>query len=158
MGRAQRLIRTGADPILKTPCVPVAPGENLSELFADMEFVCKRLKGVGLAAPQVGSNKQVIYLLTNLSVSVRGVFMLNPELISVSAETNVQDEGCLSYPGIFKAIARPNSVRIRYETPTRERKERELHGYAARVFCHEFDHLQGICKVGDSSYPPAVAA
>ena len=61
MGRAQRLIRTGDDPVLKQVCEAVGPGEGL-KFLEEMAHVCRKLNGVGLAAPRIGVSKRVIYV------------------------------------------------------------------------------------------------
>lgn len=151
-----KLIRTGDDPILKVVCEPVAPGESIADLLDIMDRACKRSKlGVGLAAPQVGVAKRVILVRTSANGSIKWFAMVNPEILEMGSDVQVGKEGCLSYPGVWKMIPRYRYVSVIYENKNRVRKAINLYGFDARVFQHEYDHLQGICKVGDDSFPDA---
>jgi peptide deformylase len=74
--------------------------------------------------------------------NIIGVF--NPMIVDYSEETVVYEEGCVSYPGIFLKIKRPRSVRVRYRNWEGEANTIRFDGYTARVFQHEYDHLNGI--------------
>jgi peptide deformylase len=150
--KIDRLIRKWDDPILKQVCEPVRAGDDLSFLEV-MEKVCRKAGGVGIAAPQIGVAKCAIYLLLNNGRGIRGEFMLNPLIAWASAETDVQEEGCLSYPGIIKRIQRHTYISVQFQRVIGGRLQLErCGGYRARVIQHEVDHLKGICKVGDASY------
>lgn len=141
---------------LKTVCVPVAPGDDLGYTMRTMEIVCKRgsTRGAGLAAPQIGVTKRLIFLNVPINGTIRGQFMLNPVITARSENTSVKEEGCLSYPRISKRIRRSTSITVEYETVRRERAVEEITDpWRARVIQHEVDHLDGICKVGDADYP-----
>lgn len=149
--KAHKLLRTWDDPVLKQVCAPVAEGERL-DFLDTMEKVCRKAPGVGLAAPQIGVAKRVIFTLCkNARGTIAGRFMLNPEIIEKSEDTNVAVEGCLSYPGVQKRIARHNAITVRYEDIARNLHTRRFVDFEARVIQHECDHLDGICRVGDGS-------
>jgi peptide deformylase len=156
MTKADRRIRTGDDPVLKQVAAPVLPGENIAPLMESMEWACKKSKiGVGLAAPQVGVSKRVIFLYCRDSRgSVKGRFLINPVILHASEETDVEKEGCLSYPGIRKAIRRHRAVTVEYLNERRVTRTLDSSWFEARVIQHEMDHLEGVCKVGDPDYPP----
>lgn len=149
-----KYLRKHNDPVLRTPCAPIEPGEPLP-FMETMERVCKKTRiGVGLAAPQIGVSKRVIFLnCADGKGTVRGRFMLNPVVTGASEATNVKSEGCLSFPGVYKNIARPDWVDVDYLDERRRPRKERAHGFLARVICHEVDHLDGICKVGDPDYP-----
>src|SRR4051812_40435210 len=113
MGRAERLTRTGDDPVLKQVCDAVAPGERLTFL-EDMELVCRKLRGVGLAAPQIGQAKRVILVRAGATPGAiaPSAFMINPVIVKRSDETDVGDEGCLSYPGVTARVERHDWVEV----------------------------------------------
>jgi peptide deformylase len=149
-----KYLRKHGDPVLRTVCAPVEPGEPLPFMLT-MEKVCKKTKtGVGLAAPQIGVTKRVIFLnCADAKGTVRGRFMINPVIVAASQEQNVKSEGCLSFPGVFKNIARPDWIEVEYLDERRRPRKERAHGFPARVICHEVDHLDGVCKVGDPDYP-----
>lgn len=151
--KIDRLIRKGDDPILHRPCEAVAPGERFD--FADtMERVCRKAPGLGLAAPQVGVAKRVIFTLCpDARGTIRGRFMVNPVITWHGGVMDLQEERCLSYPGIAKRIRRYVDIRVRFEDVDRRVREHDFAGLEARVVQHEVDHLDGQCKVGDASYP-----
>ncbi len=69
--------------------------------------------------------------------------MINPEVIEESEETNVKDEGCLSIPGIYESVKRPDWIVIRYRDENYVEHEEKITGFAARMTLHEYDHLDG---------------
>ena len=77
--------------------------------------------------------------------SIIGVF--NPLIVNYDEETVVYEEGCVSYPGLFIKIKRPRSIRVRYRGWNGEAGTSKFEGYTARVFQHEYDHLQGVLFV-----------
>jgi peptide deformylase len=144
------------DPILKRVCDPVARGEQIDATCDLMQRVCKRgsVLGAGLAAPQIGVAKRLIFInCPNQRGTIHGQFMLNPLIVERAQEEETDEEGCLSYPGIFKLVPRPVWIRVKYQTVQRAEREEQVHGYRARVICHEIDHLDGICRVGDPGLP-----
>lgn len=146
-------IRIGNDPVLKQVCTDFLPGER-SEWIEDLIKTCKKSKtAVGLAAPQIGITKRVFYLYCrDEKGNIKGEVVINPVILSESPEKTVEQEGCMSYPGIYKDIERPREIVARYETwPTRQVVERTIVDYKCRVFCHEFDHLNGECLIGGDS-------
>jgi peptide deformylase len=146
------LIRKGDDPILKQVCTPIEPGEPLPFLEL-MERACRRASnGVGLAAPQVGHARRVIFTLSRNGMGDLGQFFINPVIIWRSKETDVAEEGCLSYPGITKRIRRFSEIRLAFLDRARRPHEVLFRGFPARVIQHEVDHLDGICRVGDPSF------
>lgn len=151
----KQLLRFGNDPVLKMVCVPVAPGEPLADLMDLMQRAIKQgSNGVGLAAPQVGISKRVIFTkCRDWRGTVRGRFFINPEIFELSVRTEVEKEGCLSFPGVYKAVRRPVQIILRYEDERRFVRTQGFLDFHARVIQHEIDHLNGICKVGDPTYP-----
>lgn len=132
----------------------MARGERIEELCETMENVCKRgsRRGVGLASPQVGKAVRLIYVnCRDESGAIRGRFMVNPTITSTATTTNIEREECLSYPKRWKRIARPDWIEVSYLTTGRMPRTLRATGYHARVICHECDHLEGICRVGDDS-------
>jgi peptide deformylase len=99
--------------------------------------------GVGLASPQIGVSQR--FFVMDAGGKVRKV--INPEILSFGNSTAEMEEGCLSLPGISMRVRRSKRIAVRYQNETGETVREELKDYPARVFQHEFDHLNGILFV-----------
>ena len=137
---AIRTILTEGDPKLTKACHPVTKfDQKLADLLDDMVETLEASGGVGLAAPQIGILRRAVVVDTGEEF----LELVNPEVIETSGE---QDgiEGCLSVPGVYGFVKRPNVVTVRAQD--RDGKSFEVHGtgLTARAFCHELDHLEGV--------------
>ena len=108
-------------------------------LINDMLDTLYEKMGVGLAAPQVGVLKKIVVI----DVGEGPIVLINPEILEASGE-QTGEEGCLSVPGKWGIVTRPNHVKIRALNEDMEEFELEGEGLLARAFCHEIDHLNGI--------------
>ena len=136
---AIRKILTAEDPILRKKCRKVDEiTPRILTLLDDMADTLYDSGGVGLAAPQVGVLRRVVVIDTGDGL----IELINPEICSADGE-QTDAEGCLSYPGRYGMVTRPNHVTVRAQN--REGKSFEISGDAllARAFCHEIDHLDG---------------
>ena len=135
-----RKIMTVKEPCLHKVCRPVEKFDGkLHRLLDDMKETLTEANGVGLAAPQVGILRRVVVVDTGEEM----LELVNPELLETSGE-QVGSEGCLSVPGKYGIVKRPNYAKVRaYD---RDGNEFEVEGeeLMARCFCHELDHLDGI--------------
>ena len=111
---------------------------RLWELLDDMKETLEDAGGVGLAAPQVGVLRRLFIVDTGEEI----LECINPELIEKSGE-QVGAEGCLSVPGKYGIVRRPNVVKLRAQDRDGEWFEAEGEELFARCFCHEYDHLDG---------------
>ena len=137
---AIRKIVIQGDEILNKVCRPVTEfNPKLHELIDDMRETLAEANGVGLAAPQVGILRRVVVVLNDDEEIIE---LVNPEIISQSGEQR-GPEGCLSIPGKFGMVTRPNLVRVRAQDRFGNWFEAEGEGLTARAFCHELDHLDG---------------
>ncbi len=139
-------IRKYGDPVLETPCEPVADfgSDELKKLAANMFETMYGNKGVGLAAPQVGVSKQ----LTVIDVSAgedpsAKLVLINPEIVSREGQ-QLGEEGCLSIPGFREDVRRAMKVKVRALDLDGKPFEVEGEELLARAFQHEIDHLHGI--------------
>jgi peptide deformylase len=107
--------------------------ERMSQLMVDAS-------GVGLAATQVGVLQRMFVFAPD---GDRILTLVNPELVSQSDETDVEDEGCLSMQGVTVSVERPIAVRIQGRDERGKKVAYDLEGMAARIAQHEFDHLDG---------------
>jgi peptide deformylase len=139
-----RKIVTFGHPVLHQAALPVRDiGQEIIDLARDMVLTMHAAPGIGLAAPQVAVGKRLITV--DLSVGEKPeelIVLLNPELLETEGEA-VSEEGCLSVPGVHENVRRP--ARVVVKGTDLEGKERviEADGTLARVFCHEWDHLEG---------------
>ena len=122
---------------------------NLKGLIDNMFETLRRSEGVGLAAPQIGLPIRLFIIdldvLAEDEPKYKGYLhtFINPEIIEESQETTAMSEGCLSIPGINESVKRPAKVLVNYIDENGEEQERWLEGFEARVFQHEYDHLEG---------------
>ena len=136
---AIRQIREIGDDILEKQCKAV-PKMTLRTkiLIGDMLETMYEYHGVGLAAPQVGVLKQIVVI----DVGEGPIVLINPEIIEASGE-QTGEEGCLSVPGKWGIVTRPEHVKVRAFDQEMNQVELEGEGLLARAFCHEIDHLFG---------------
>jgi peptide deformylase len=122
--------------------------ENAEELEKQMiEFMIAN-RGIGLAANQIGITKNVFVMGSNNIPGFPLPFAIfNPKILEVSNETDLDQEGCLSYPDLWLQVKRPKSIKVEYQNSKGDLITAEMDGYVARCFQHEFDHLQGVCFV-----------
>ena len=139
---ALRKIYKEGEAILKKKAKPVTKFDNrLALLVGDMIETVKDANGVGLAAPQVGILKRIIVIDAGEDMGV--VELINPEIIRRIGE-QVYYEGCLSYPGYYGNVGRPQTVVVRAHNRNGEETIYEADGLYAVACCHEADHLEGI--------------
>jgi peptide deformylase len=121
---------------------------NSESLEKDMcEFMISS-NGIGLAANQVGIAKRVFVMGSNNIPGFPAPFALfNPKIIEASTEMVLDQEGCLSYPGLFLTVKRPSWIVAEYQNSRGDTIEAKFEGYLAKCFQHELDHLDGICFV-----------
>ena len=137
---AIRKIRYIGDDVLGKPCKPVKKmTPSLQVLIEDMFETMYDANGVGLAAPQVGILRRICVI----DVMDDNPFVLiNPEILETSGE-QTDDEGCLSVPGIHESVKRPVKIHVKYTDENLKEHDEWIDGFLARVFQHEYDHLDG---------------
>lgn len=136
---AIRQVREIGDEILTKECKNV-PKMTLRTkiLIGDMLETMYEHNGVGLAAPQVGVLKKIVVI----DVGEGPIVLVNPEILETSGE-QTGEEGCLSVPGKWGIVKRPEHVKVRALDQDMKPFEMEGEGLLARAFCHEIDHLFG---------------
>jgi peptide deformylase len=137
------------DPRLKQVAKPVDKVDaEVRRLMDDMLETMYKAPGIGLAAPQVGVLKRVIVIdIAREDEKPQPLRMANPELIAVSDEDAVYNEGCLSLPEHYADVTRPAAIKVRYLDHENEIRELEADGLLATCVQHEMDHLDGILFV-----------
>ena len=138
---ALRNIVLQGEPCLTKKCRPVTEfNGRLHTLLDDLKDTLLDSGGVGLAAPQVGILRRVCVVLDEDSEEY--IELVNPEIVAQSGEQTGL-EGCLSVPGKWGIVTRPDVVRVRAQDRYGDWFEVEGEGLTARAFCHEIEHLDG---------------
>ena len=114
--------------------------EDRKEILDNMVETMKHYGGIGLSANQVGLALRMFVFGDNKHY----VPCFNPRIISTSEKKVPIEEGCLTYPGLFIKIFRPDEVTLTFEDENRELHEETFTGLMARVVLHEMDHMDGI--------------
>ena len=144
---ALRKIRESGDAALLKKSRPVTEfNERIHTLIDDMRETLLAADGVGLAAPQVGVLRRVVIVMdTNKPAETpeeQIIELINPEIIEQDGE-QTGSEGCLSVPGVYGIVKRPQHVKVRAQDRFGKVFEVEGEGLTVRCFCHEIDHLEG---------------
>ncbi len=132
---------------------------KLKQLTEQMAASMLAAKGVGIAAPQIHHSLALFIMASRPNERypdaplMEPVVVVNPQVISRSAQLEQGEEGCLSVPGQRFSILRHQSIQVRYQDLHGLWQEAEFTGFIARIFQHEFDHLQGITLIERSQMP-----
>ncbi len=146
---AIRPILHAPDPRLKIKAPPVVSvDESVRQLMDDMLETMYAAPGIGLAAPQIGVASRVIVIdLAEKESQRQPLRMANPEVVSVSEDSQVFEEGCLSLPDQYAEVERPAKIRVRYLDYAGAVQELEATDLLATCILHEIDHLDGVLFV-----------
>jgi peptide deformylase len=132
-------IRLYGDPVLRKMAKEIEPSSLSKEFIREMANTMYVEDGVGLAAPQIGISER--FFLYDIGEKLN--MIVNPEILEMSNEKEMGEEGCLSIPDIFEKVPRAVRIKVKYYDNSGQEYIKELEGYEARVFQHEFDHLNG---------------
>lgn len=151
----RQVLKMGAPSLLQPSQKILAAEFNTPELLAlieDLVDTQKHYGGVGIAAPQIGINKQLViieYYQADISRyndigDCPRLVMINPQLTPLGTNDTSYNEGCLSLPGLRGEVSRPEKIAYQYYDPQGVFHSGETAGFLARVMQHEYDHLVGI--------------
>lgn len=141
---AIRNVVTEGDEILRKRCREVSEvTDRIKMTLQDMLETMREQYGVGIAAPQVGIMRRMFIAEPEPG---RVYYMINPEILEQSG-SQIDDEGCLSVPGMIGTVERPQKIKIQAMDLNGETQVYEFEDFDARVMCHEFDHLEGILYI-----------
>lgn len=133
------------DELLRQKSEPITEvNDEILRLVEDMFEAMEKGKGVGLAAPQVGILKRLFVVIAD--DEVRRVF-INPQITATSAQLCDYEEGCLSIPGVWENISRPERITVQALNEKGRPFTLEADGLLARIIQHENDHLDGILYI-----------
>jgi peptide deformylase len=139
-------ILTEPDPFLRQKSQTVEKvDDDMRQLMDDMLDTMYNAQGIGLAAIQIGTPKRVIVIdLLKEKEKKNPLYFVNPEIVWSSKEEATYEEGCLSVPGQFAEIDRPNKCHVKYLDYDGNKRELKAEGLLATCIQHEIDHLEGI--------------
>lgn len=141
---ALRQIRVFGDPVLRETAAPVTSFDRqLVKTANRMIRIMHDAPGIGLAATQIGFMRRMLVYDVDDDPQV----LVNPQLMVLSDETEVEDEGCLSVPGVRVPVERALHVHIRAQDARGRELDFEAEDMEARVIQHELDHLNGVLIV-----------
>ena len=122
------------------PCSKNLDGREISRILKENMF---HYEGIGLSANQIGISERVFIMVLNMETE-ETITCFNPRIIKRYDDNVWCEEGCLSFPDEIINVQRPDRIVIKYEDEDKKDHKIKLSGMAARVFLHEFDHLEGI--------------
>lgn len=133
-------IRLYPDPVLRIKSSDVSEiNKYIKRIIREMKETMEDDGGIGLAANQVG----ITEMLMTIDFEDGPQALINPQVISVSEETQTLEEGCLSFPGLNVPVSRPLEVSVQYTDENGYKQSVLFTDLYARVFMHEYDHLNG---------------
>lgn len=145
-------IATLGNPVLRKKAKIVADLNNpqVNRLIDDLIATAVDNDGVGIAAPQVYESLQIFIITSKPNKRypnapyMKPTPIINPEIIAVSKSNSLGWEGCLSVPGIRGIVSRFDAIKVEYLTREGKKIRREFQDFIARIFQHEYDHLNGL--------------
>ena len=118
---------------------------NLSRKMLQSMYAAK---GIGLAAPQIGINKELLVIDVNFEDHAADpLILINPEITDYGTTLNSYEEGCLSIPGVYLNVVRPSTIKLKFRDEMGRPRKMKADGLLARCIQHEMDHLNGILFV-----------
>tara|TARA_B000000532_G_scaffold226935_1_gene205571 strand:- start:812 stop:1252 length:441 start_codon:yes stop_codon:yes gene_type:complete len=100
-------------------------------------------RGVGLSANQIGINERAFAMVSDIE-TMQVIVVFNPKIIKEYNKKETMEEGCLSYPETFLQIERPYGIVVKFEDEDKKVHKIKMEGLMARIFQHEYDHMEGI--------------
>ena len=130
-------------PILHEKMKPCSEDLDRREMSRILKENMVHYEGVGLSANQIGISERVFVMILHMETE-EIITCFNPRIIKKYNDDVWFEEGCLSFPDEIINVNRPNRIVVKYEDEDKKEHKIKLDGFAARVFQHEFDHLEGI--------------
>ena len=130
-------------PSLSVPLTEVTDDqEGREQIQQDLVDTMRAKNGIGLSANQIGIGARVFAMYAD--VKEKDILVcFNPKIINQSEEEILMDEGCLSWPGLWLKVRRPEGIETTYEDAKGELHEKAMFGLEARIFQHEYEHMEG---------------
>jgi peptide deformylase len=151
MNELAQIIKLG-NPILRQKAVAVedVQDEKIQNLIDELITSVAQANGVGIAAPQIAASYRLFIVASRPNAryphapEMQPTAMINPRIVANSLEVIKDWEGCLSVPGIRGLVPRYQKIEVEYTDRNGNLQRQELTGFIARIFQHEYDHLEGL--------------
>ena len=131
------------NPIMKvrlSGCSPDLDRDDVEEKLLDS---MKNYNGIGLSANQIGIMERVFVMYSDVKKR-ETITCFNPKIVTQSDTKILMDEGCLTYPGLWLTVKRPDGIEVQYEDKSGEIQHQAMFGLECRIFLHEYDHMEGM--------------
>ena len=115
---------------------------NRQEMKDNLIETMEHFNGIGLSANQCGVMERVFVMYSDVKKK-EIIACFNPKIVTESDEEIFMDEGCLTYPGLWLKVKRPDGIEVTYEDENGEKQEKAMFGLECRIFQHEYDHMEG---------------
>jgi len=149
-GQIRAILQLGANVIRQVASeIDDIESKEIQTLIDDLLLTCINSRGMGIASPQIGISKRIFIIASNPNKrypnapKMKPKAIINPKIISYSDEIEKDWEGCLSLPNLRAKVPRSIQIEVNYFTRDGEEIREVLKGFLARIFQHEFDHLNG---------------
>ena len=130
------------NPILALPLSGCSEDMNRQEIKDNLIETMEHFNGIGLSANQCGVMERVFVMYSDVKKK-EIIACFNPKIVTESDEEIFMDEGCLTYPGLWLKVKRPDGIEVTYEDENGEKQEKAMFGLEGRIFQHEYDHMIG---------------
>ena len=130
------------DPILKKPLESCSIGLDRKELQDRLLSAMEHYQGIGLSANQIGIKERAFIMYSDVKKKEM-ISCFDPIITEYSEEKIIMDEGCLTWPGLWLKVERSEGIRCVYNDVDGELVQVQMHGLEARIFQHEYDHMEG---------------
>ena len=130
------------NPLLKVKLSECSSDLDREKVESQLIDSMKHYQGIGLSANQVGIMEGVFVMYSDVKKG-EIISCFNPKIITQSDTEVVIEEGCLSYPGLWLKVKRPDGIEVEYEDKNGELQSKAMFGLECRIFLHEYDHMEG---------------
>ena len=130
------------NPIMKVRLSGCSPDLDRDDVEENLLDSLKNYNGIGLSANQIGIMERVFVMYSDVKKR-ETITCFNPEIVTKSDTEILMDEGCLTYPGLWLKVKRPDGIEVQYEDKSGEIQHQAMFGLECRIFLHEYDHMEG---------------
>ena len=131
------------NPIMKVRLSGCSDDLDRDEIEEKLFDSMKHYQGIGLSANQIGIMERAFVMYSDVKKR-ETITCFNPEIVTQSDTEIIMDEGCLTFPGLWLKVKRPDSIEVQYEDKTGEMQHQAMFGLECRIFLHEYDHMEGM--------------